>query len=194
MEAGDLETTLQATLAARAPSARDVRDALVDYFGLVGRSFVTKGLVHTDPEASDAVVRRMLVSRLALLWKGAGSTWDRPDLVDLAHLRTRIEQWSCVRGDTRYDRLRRLLDELFLAAAVTERMRAVRGRAPVRRFRLIEGGGELSPPRARLRLVRPAAVTPPASGGVPSSKPSSRPSSSRSSSPPSSSTPPDRLH
>lgn len=154
MEVEDLETTVQATLSAKAPTARDVRDALVDYLGLVGRAFVLKGLQHTDPKADDATVRRLLVVRLALLWKGSRSSWDQPDLKDLVHLRHRIEQWSCARSDPRYARLGRLLDELILAAVVSERLTAKPNQKPRVRLKVIKGGAQVTPPRGRLRLVR----------------------------------------
>lgn len=157
MEEFHLETMLKTTLRNRAPTARQVRDALVDYFGLVGRRFVAKGLQHTDPGADDAQVRRMLVARLALLWKSARSTWDEPDLRDLLALRLRIEQWACCQTDERYAELRRLLDELFLAAAVAQGIKAVKEKTPAaRRLKLIRGGAELSPPKGRLRILRQA--------------------------------------
>lgn len=175
MEEGDLETMLKATLKSRELTVRNVRDALVDYYGLVGRRFVAKGLQHTDPHADDALVRRLLVERLALLWKTSNSPWDKPDLRDLARLRIRIEQWSCCRADERYVRLRSLMDELFLAAAVAQGILAVKARTPARKLELINGGAELSPPRGRLRILRNAttnAVRPP-SLDQPSSSPSS---------------------
>lgn len=178
MEEGDLETVLKGTLNARELTTRHVRDALVDYYGLVGRRFVAKGLQHTDPDADDALVRRMLVERLALLWKGANSSWDKPELRDLALLRIRIEQWSCCRTDERYLNVRNLLDQLFLAAAVAQGIRAVKARTPVRKLELITGGAHLSPPKGRLRLIRKTTTT------AARSPSSSRPSSSAPESPP----------
>lgn len=157
MQERALEEAIATRLAGQ-PTACDVRDVLVDYLGLVGGRFVMKGFAHTDPNVDQATIRRVLVSRLALLWKGSKSTWASPALRDLALLRLRIEQWSCSRRDERYARIRSLLDELFIAAAVAERLKAARGRRPVPRLELLDGGREVSPPRGRLRIVRPPAV------------------------------------
>lgn len=156
MDVRDLEISLEATLAVTWPSTKDVRDALVDYFVVVARPFVLRGLAHSEPAADEATVRRILNARLGTLWRNLGSRWEEPSVDDLARFRERIEHYACVRrDDPTLQRARRLLDDLLLAAAVSERLRAVRQRTGQRRLRVIAGGGQRTAPRKLLKLVPP---------------------------------------
>jgi hypothetical protein len=154
MDAQTLETNLEAVLRNARPTLRDVRDALVDYFAAVATPFIEKGLAHTHPDADPALVRRLLVARLSTLWNDLGAPWDAPTVEALARFRERIDRYACVRDELPWRRSQRLLDELLLQVAVEERVRALRARAPVRRLKVIEGGGEVTEPRGQLRLVR----------------------------------------
>lgn len=153
MDLTQLEISLEAALSNRRPSPRDVRDALVDYYAAVTRPFIERGLAHTHPKADDGIVRRLLMLRLASLWKDAESPWSAPTLTDLEAFRLRIERYACVAEDERLAKSRRLLDDLMLAAKVGARLGAARQRA-LRRLRVIPGGGEASSPRGTLHLVR----------------------------------------
>lgn len=174
MDVQQLESQLERAAQAKGPTPRDVRDALVDYYGFVGAAHVARGLVHTHPGADAALMRRLLVQRLTVLWRGLGSTWADPTLPALGALRERIDRWACARSMSELARAKGLLDEIFLAAAVTERMQAVKARPVARRLQVIEGGGATTPSRGRLRLVRPPSPGPSASStsGSPSSQPS----------------------
>lgn len=156
MELEELEHTLEAALAVTRPTTRDVRDALVDFYMTAARPFVVRGLSHTHPGAEEAVIRRVLALRLPALWRQLRSPWEEPTLDDLARFRQRIENYACVVRDERFNRTRRLLDSLMLGAAVANRLESVRQRKATRRLKVVEGGGELSPPRGHLRLVREA--------------------------------------
>lgn len=161
MDARELEILLEATLAVNRPSARDLRDALVDYFVLVGRPFVEKGLAYTHPNADEGLVRRILLTRLGLLWSGRCSPcspWEDPAVQDLVVLRRRIEQYACVCPAGHTPRLKKLLDDLVLAATISERAQALARLPRRRRLKLLAGGGEVSAPRGRLALVRPPAL------------------------------------
>jgi hypothetical protein len=153
MDYRELEITLEAALAVTRPSPRDVRDALVDYYATVARPFIEKGLSHTQPTADESVVRRMLMLRLGTLWNDLGSPWDSPSMDDLRVFRERIDRYACVREDERLLKTRRLIDDLMLAAAVSERVRALRQGKAVPKLELIQGGGEVSPPRGQLHVV-----------------------------------------
>ena len=153
MDMRELEITLEAALAVTRPTPRDVRDALVDYYATVARPFILKGLAHTQPNADEPVVRRMLMLRLGTLWNDLGSPWDNPSLEDLRLFRERIDRYACVRENEQLLKTRRLIDDLMLAAAVSERVRTLKqGHMP--KLELIDGGGEVSEPRGQLRLVR----------------------------------------
>jgi hypothetical protein len=155
MESADLEKVLRATLAVQHVTARDVRDALVDYFVVAAGPFIQRGLRYSQPDADAATLRRLYELRLRLLWHGLPSKFDAPTLADLARFRQRIDRYACVAAaDARLLHVRRLLDELMLAVAVRERLEAVRGRVPLRRFQSIDGGGETTAPCGRLALVR----------------------------------------
>lgn len=158
MDLRELEVTLEAALAVSRPTTRDVRDALVDYYAAVARPFIERGLQHTHPEADDALIRRIMMMRLGRLWGDLGSAWEKPTLEDLSRLRARIDKYACVKDDAPLLKARRLLDDLMLSAAVSERLRSVKARKPMRRLKLIEGGGEISEPRGQLRIVRESAV------------------------------------
>lgn len=160
MEAGDLRKVLEATLAMERPTAIDLRDALVDYFAVVGGRFIRRGLAYTQPEADAEAIRRLYELRLRTLWRGMRSPFDRPSLADLANFRKRIEQYACVDlANEELRRVRRMLDDLALAVTVRERLDAVKKRRqPVRKLWSIPGGCETSPPRGRLRLVGAASV------------------------------------
>lgn len=160
MEIRDLETTLEAALAVTRPTARDVRDALVDYFATVARPFVLRGLSYTEPAADDATIRRLLMLRLGTLWHDLPSSWDQPTLQDLGRFRERIEQYACVKENPALGRSRRLLDDLMLAATVSERLETLKARRTMRRLEVFDGGCEVSPPRGQLRLVRPERIAP----------------------------------
>jgi hypothetical protein len=153
MDFRELEITLEAALAVTRPSPRDVRDALVDYYATVARPFIQKGLSHTQPLADESVIRRMLMLRLGTLWNDLGSPWDNPSLEDLRVFRERIDRYACVRDDERLLKTRRLIDDLMLAAAVSERVRALKAGRASPKLEVIDGGGELSPPRGQLRIV-----------------------------------------
>jgi hypothetical protein len=143
MDLHDLEITLEAALAVSRPTPRDVRDALVDYYAVVARPFIQKGLSHTHPEAAEPMVRRLLMP------------WETPTLADLRLFRERIDRYACVREDEKFLKTRRLMDDIMLAASVGERVRQMKaGRAPAMKLRVIEGGGEISQPRGALRVVR----------------------------------------
>ncbi|MFM2151674.1 MAG: hypothetical protein RL199_109 [Pseudomonadota bacterium] len=149
----ELERTLEAMLKAR-PTPRDLRDGLVSYFLVVGRPFVLRGLSHLQAVPDESLVRRLLLSRARLLWQGLSSPWESPSLADLTTLRDRIDRHVGRPAELVGTRTLALLDELALAAAVTERLKT-RPRPPivVRRLRVIEGGGDVSAPRGRLQLV-----------------------------------------
>ena len=154
MEIRELEVTLEAALAVTRPTPRDVRDALVDYYATVARPFVVRGLAHTHPNADAGLIRRLLMVRLGLLWGDLDSPWAKPSLEDLKSFRQRVDDYACVRDRQELSRVRQLLDELLIAASVGETLRRSRaGIAAKPRFELISGGGRLSPPRGRLRLV-----------------------------------------
>ncbi len=156
----DLERTLEAMLKTR-PTARDLRDGLVTYYLVVGRPFILRGLSHLGTAPDESLIRRLLLSRARLLWQGLSSSWESPSLGDLTTLRDRIDRHIGRPADLVGTRTLALLDELALAAAVTERMKT-RPRPPivVRRLRIIEGGGDVSEPRGRLQLVAPPPPTP----------------------------------
>jgi hypothetical protein len=155
MDLHDLEITLEAALAVSRPTPRDVRDALVDYYAVVARPFIQKGLSHTHPEAAEPMVRRLLMLRLSTLWHDLPSPWETPTLADLRLFRERIDRYACVREDEKFLKTRRLMDDIMLAASVGERVRQMKaGRAPAMKLRVIEGGGEISQPRGALRVVR----------------------------------------
>jgi hypothetical protein len=154
MDVRELEITIEATLAASRPTTRDLRDALVDYFVLVTRPFIEKGLAHTHPDADEGLIRRLLLSRLSALWRGLPSKWEAPRIEDLLAFRLRIERYACVRPDERMERARRLLDDLALAATIADKLRNVKQKSPVRKLKLISGGGEVTEPRGRLAIVR----------------------------------------
>jgi hypothetical protein len=157
MPPNELERTLEAMLKTR-PTARDLRDGLVSYYLVVGRPFILRGLSHLGTAPEESLVRRLLLSRVRLLWQGLSSPWESPTLGDLTTLRDRIDRHVGRPADLVGTRVLALMDELGLAAAVTERLRT-RPRPPivVRRLRVIEGGGDLSEPRGRLQLVAPPA-------------------------------------
>ena len=163
MDLQELEVTLEAALAVTRPTARDVRDALVDYYAAVARPFLLRGLIHSNPEPDEQLVRRLLMLRLGVLWNDLGSAWDTPALEDLRIFRRRIDQYACAGTDERYDKARRLIDQLVIAAAIGEHVKLVRARPPIRRFTLIRGGGRVTEPRGQLKLVQPEAEKPPAS-------------------------------
>jgi len=155
MDVPELEITLEAALAVTRPTARDVRDALVDYYTAVARPFILRGLAHTSPQPDEGLVRRLLMLRLGVLWNDLGSPWDSPALEDLRIFRRRIDQYACAGPDARYDKARRLIDQLVIAAAIGEHVKLVRERPPIRKFMLIRGGGRVTAPCGRLKLVAP---------------------------------------
>ncbi len=160
----ELERTLEATLKTH-PTARDLRDGLVSYYLVVGRPFIMRGLSHLGTSPDESLVRRLLLSRVRLLWQGLSSPWESPSLADLTALRDRIDRHVGRPADVVGTRVPALLDELALAAAVTDRLKTrPRPTIVVRKLRVIEGGGDVSAPRGRLQLVAPAA-TPPAMAG-----------------------------
>jgi hypothetical protein len=161
MEMHELEVTLEATLAVARPTPRDVRDALVDYYSTVARPFIARGLFHTQPDAGEPMVRRLLLVRLTTLWGDLSSPWEDPTLDDLRIFRQRIDEYACVREHQQLHRIRRLLDEIVLAASIGGDLNKEPGKS-VRTFRVIQGGGEQTPPRGDLHLVPPPA--PAASG------------------------------
>lgn len=156
MDAQALQTNLETLLRNSQPTTRQLRDVLVDYYAAVVTPFLRKGLAHTHPEADDALVRRLLIARLTTLWNDLGSPWEQPGLEALARFRERIDRYACVRNEPPWQRVRQLIDELILQVAIEERVRATKTRAPVRRLRVIVGGGEVSEPRGCLKLVRAA--------------------------------------
>jgi len=160
MDVNELETTLEAALAVTRPNPRDVRDALVDYYAVVARPFIQKGLSHSQPDANETIVRRLMMLRLGTLWNDLESPWDNPTLEDLKIFRERIERYACVKpDDEKMLKARRLIDDLMLAAAVSERIRSMKTGKPVLpQLEVIEGGGEISAPRGQLRLVPPGAT------------------------------------
>jgi hypothetical protein len=153
MDLRPLEATLESLRLAGRPTPRGIRDALVDYYATVARPYILKGLRHTQPDADDALVHRLLLLRIGTLWNDLPSTWESPTIEDLRTFRRRIDEYACVPDDPRFAKVRRLLDEVMLTAAVTARLELARARQPVRRFSLIRGGGVRTAPRGRLRLV-----------------------------------------
>jgi hypothetical protein len=154
MPPSELERTLEAMLKTR-PTARDLRDGLVSYYLVVGRPFILRGLSHLGTVPEETLVRRLLLSRVRLLWQGLSSPWESPSLADLTILRDRIDQHVGRPGDIVGPRTLALLDELALATAVTDRLKSRKPPIVVRKLRVIEGGGELSEPRGRLQLLPP---------------------------------------
>jgi hypothetical protein len=154
MELRELELTLETTLAVTRPTPREVRDGLVDYYSTIAKPFVVKGLAFTDPKADETLVRRLMLARLGLLWQDLSSPWDRPTLDDLRVFRRRIERYSCMKHDPGMVKIGELIDQLFLGASVGERLEASRAKKPVRRFQLVEGGGNLTAPIGKLRLLK----------------------------------------
>lgn len=154
MEMQELEVTLEATLAVARPTLRDVRDALVDYYSTVARPFIAKGLLHTQPEADEPLIRRLLLTRLTTLWGDLPSPWEDPSMDDLRVFRRRIDEYACVRDRDQLQRIRRLLDEIVLAASLGAALRKD-PKDPHRGLQVIQGGGEQTPPRGELHLVQP---------------------------------------
>ena len=156
MDVRELESTLEATLAVTRPTPHDLRDALVDYYAAVARPLILRGLVHTHVGPDEALVRRLLMLRLGVLWNDLGSSWDAPALEDLRIFRRRIEQYACADAEDQFEKSRRLIDQLVIAATIGEHVRLTRGQASSHRFTLIPGGGRgVSQPSGRLKLVRP---------------------------------------
>ncbi len=157
MELQELEVTLEATLAVARPTLRDVRDALVDYYSTVARPFIAKGLIQTQPEAGEPLIRRLLLARMTTLWADLASPWEDPSLNDLQTFRRRIDADACVRERDQLQRVCQLLDEIVLAASLGEELQ--KDRKDLRRgFHVIQGGGEQTPPRGDLHLVPPPEV------------------------------------
>lgn len=146
---GRLESGLEEALQLRRTTECDLRDALVDYYAIVARPHVVAGLRHTQPDADDAVVRRLMVARVGTLWGDLPSPWGNPTLIDLKRFKDRIDRYACISDDPSLDRVNQLLEQLFLAATVRERLPAARAR----RFKIVARGSPNEPPRGRLHLV-----------------------------------------
>jgi len=151
MDAKELEVVLEAALALRHPTKKDLRDALVDYFVAAATPFIRRGLAHTEPDADEATVSRLVMARLNTLWQDVSPLRGEPSLEGLARFRQRIDRYACAAENPALERPRRLLDELLVATAVSERLRSPAARAA--RLRLIRGEGGGGAPRGVLRLV-----------------------------------------
>ncbi len=134
-----LERLLETVVRGGRAGPRDVRDALGAYLALAGGG--------SAGEAA-AWVRRA--------FDGRRSTYDRPVMADLVVVRAAIERAHPPRPA--HARVRRLLDELGLQATVRERLQVL-ARPMRRRFAVVDGGREASPPRGRLSLVGAAPPT-----------------------------------
>lgn len=139
-----LERLLETVMRGGKAGPRDLRDALAAYLALVGGVTIERS-----------------VGQLRGAFAGRLSTYERPSVADLAAVRAWIEREHP--GRPAHARVRLLLDEMGLQATVRERLQVL-GKPRRRRFAVMEGGRESSPPRGQLTLVRaetmPAEPTP----------------------------------
>lgn len=160
VETTELERMLEATLAVTRPTPRDLRDALLDFFVTFGAATTAK-LVPDEPQPpEDGLIRRLLLARLDHLWGDLGSSWAEPAVADLLVFRRRLERHAGFVATSENARIRTLLDEVTVAAMVTERLARIRRTTPVKRWSVVDGGGERTEPRGRLELVSMIDVTP----------------------------------
>ncbi len=160
MEIPELERMLEATLAVTRPTPRDLRDALIDFFVTFGVATTAKLLPEEAEPPDDGLVRRLLLARLDHLWGDLGSSWVEPSVADLLVFRRRLERHAGFTPGPENARVRTLLDEVTVAAMVTERLARLRRSAPMKRWSVVDGGGERTEPRGRLELVSIIDVTP----------------------------------
>jgi hypothetical protein len=134
MRAETLERLLETVLRGGRAGPRELCDAIGAYLALAG------GL--PAGEAAERVRRA---------FEGRRSTHDRPAMADLVAVLAWVDREHPPRPA--HARVRTLIDELGLQAAVRERLQVL-ARPRRRRFAAVDGGRESSPPRGRLTLVR----------------------------------------
>ncbi len=153
VETIELERMLEATLAVGRPTPRDLRDALIDFFVAFGGPTTAKLLGPGEAPPDEGLIRRLLLARLDHLWADLGSTWAEPAVSDLLIFRRRLERHAGFVASSGNARVRALLDEITVAAMVSERLAKLKRVGVGPRWPVVTGGGELSEPRGRLELV-----------------------------------------